>query len=75
MMQDSARHVPSVGRPFWWEGELALCVDILNGIADGIPDEGDFGLLQGPLQANGVLRAGIIQCTGQSDILGCPDFF
>lgn len=71
MVQDSARHVPSVVRPFWLEGELALCVDILNGIAD----DGDFGLFQGPLQANGVLRAGIIQCTGQSDTLGCLDFF
>lgn len=61
-------------RPFCLEGELALCVDILNGIADEIADGGDFGLFQGPLQANGVLRAGIIQCTGQSDTLGFLDF-
>lgn len=63
-MQDSARHVLSVVRPFWLEGELALCVHILNGIAGEVADGADLGVFQGPLQVNGVPRADIVQCTG-----------
>jgi hypothetical protein len=36
-----ALHTLSVVRPLWLEGELALCIDILNGGGDRRGDGGD----------------------------------
>lgn len=69
-VQDPACHVFPMVAPLWLEGELALCVDLLN--SDG-GDGAGFGLFQGPLQVNGVPEAGKIQLAGQSDVLGCLD--
>lgn len=60
-------------RPLWFEGELALCVDFLNGRGDG-GDGGDPGLFQGPPKFDVILKAGKVQSTSQSDFLGFSDF-
>lgn len=71
---DLARHSLSVVRPLWLEGELALCIDILNGGGDRRGDGRGLGLFWDPTQVDVILKAGEIQSTGQSDPLGFPDF-
>lgn len=71
---DLAHHALSVVCPLWLEGELALCIDVLNGGGDGRGDRADLGPVQRPPQADVIPKAGEIQSTGQRNPLGFLDF-